>query len=117
MDGSSSDDNDEDKYVDKMDMPGTKMDAAERYTVRNLRIREDTAKYLRNLDLSSAHYDPKTRSMRKNPYEGTGKSQDEVDFAGDNFVRITGDTINHAQSQVRNPLNCLNKYRRLTKLD
>ena len=103
MDGSSSDDNDEDKYVDKMDMPGTKMDAAERYTVRNLRIREDTAKYLRNLDLSSAHYDPKTRSMRKNPYEGTGKSQDEVDFAGDNFVRITGDTINHAQSQVRNP--------------
>ena len=63
-------------------MPGTKMDAAERYTVRNLRIREDTAKYLRNLDLSSAHYDPKTRSMRKNPYEGTGKSQEEVDFAG-----------------------------------
>jgi len=98
--GASSDDNDEDKYVDKMDMPGTKMDAAERYTVRNLRIREDTAKYLRNLDLSSAHYDPKTRSMRKNPYEGTGKSQDEVDFAGDNFVRITGDTINHAQSQM-----------------
>jgi len=28
-------------------------------TVRNLRIREDTAKYLRNLDLSSAYYDPK----------------------------------------------------------
>ena len=47
----SSDDEDEDKYVDKMDMPGTKVDAAERYTVRNLRIREDTAKYLRNLDL------------------------------------------------------------------
>ena len=110
MDGSSSDDNDEDKYVDKMDMPGTKMDAAERYTVRNLRIREDTAKYLRNLDLSSAHYDPKTRSMRKNPYEGTGKSQEEVDFAGDNFVRITGDTINHAQSQVRNPCHIALKF-------
>ena len=30
-------------------------------TVRNLRIREDTAKYLRNLDLSSAYFDPKTR--------------------------------------------------------
>ena len=28
-------------------MVGTKVDAAERYTVRNLRIREDTAKYLR----------------------------------------------------------------------
>merc|ERR1712165_107536 len=99
-DGAQSSDEDEDKYVDKMDMPGTKVDAAERYTVRNLRIREDTAKYLRNLDLSSAHYDPKTRSMRKNPYEATGKSQEEVDFAGDNFVRITGDTINHAQSQM-----------------
>ena len=29
----SSGDEDEDKYVDKMDMPGTKVDAAERYTV------------------------------------------------------------------------------------
>ena len=74
----SSDDEDEDKYVDKMDMIGTKVDAAERYTVRNLRIREDTAKYLRNLDPNSAHYDPKTRSMRKNPYEHSGKAEDEV---------------------------------------
>ena len=61
-----------------MDMVGTKVDAAERYTVRNLRIREDTAKYLRNLDPNSAHYDPKTRSMRKNPYEHSGKAEDEV---------------------------------------
>ena len=76
----SSDDEDEDKYVDKMDMIGTKVDAAERYTVRNLRIREDTAKYLRNLDPNSAHYDPKTRSMRKNPYEHSGKAEDEVRF-------------------------------------
>ena len=83
-----------------MDMVGTKVDASERYTVRNLRIREDTAKYLRNLDPNSAHYDPKTRSMRKNPYEGTGKSVDEVDFAGDNFVRISGDTVNHAKSTM-----------------
>lgn len=36
-------------------------------TVRNLRIREDTAKYLRNLDIESAHYDPKSRSMREAP--------------------------------------------------
>ena len=27
------------------------------------------------------------RSMRKNPYEGTGKALEEVDYAGDNFVR------------------------------
>ncbi len=44
-----------------------KMDAKSRVTVRNLRIREDTAKYLRNLNPHSAHYDPKTRSMRDNP--------------------------------------------------
>jgi len=98
--GESSDDAEEDKYVDKMDMPGTKVDVAERYTVRNLRIREDTAKYLRNLDPISAHYDPKTRSMRKNPYEGLGKSSDEVDYAGDNIVRITGGSVDHAQSQM-----------------
>lgn len=46
---------------------GTKVDSKQRITVRNLRIREDTAKYLRNLDPNSAYYDPKTRSMRDNP--------------------------------------------------
>ena len=97
---SSSDEEDEDKYVDDMEMVGTKHDAAERYTVRNLRIREDTAKYLRNLDPNSAHYDPKTRSMRKNPYEGTGRSAEEVDYAGDNFVRISGATVDHAKSTM-----------------
>ena len=61
---------DEDKYVDDFDMPGTKVDSKQRITVRNLRIREDTAKYLRNLDPSSAFYDPKTRSMRDNPHIG-----------------------------------------------
>lgn len=43
------------------------VDSKQRITVRNLRIREDTAKYLRNLDPNSAYYDPKTRSMRDNP--------------------------------------------------
>ncbi len=38
-----------------------------RITVRNLRIREDTAKYLINLDPDSAYYDPKTCSMRDAP--------------------------------------------------
>ncbi|MFS8009948.1 putative pre-mRNA-splicing factor SLU7 domain-containing protein [Helianthus anomalus] len=34
-------------------------------TVRNLCIREDKTKYLPNLDVNSAQYDPKTRfSMR-----------------------------------------------------
>mmetsp|Transcript_2999 Transcript_2999/g.5896 ORF Transcript_2999/g.5896 Transcript_2999/m.5896 type:complete len:553 (+) Transcript_2999:206-1864(+) len=59
-------------------------------TVRNLRIREDTAKYLRNLDLSSAHYDPKTRSMREDPTPNI--PVEEKFYAGDNFVRYSGDT-------------------------
>lgn len=71
------DDEDEDKYVDEVDMPGTKVDSKQRITVRNLRIREDTAKYLRNLDPNSAYYDPKTRSMRDNPNAGTTKDEDE----------------------------------------
>lgn len=45
---------------------GTKDDRT-RTTTRNLRIREDTAKYLINLNLDSAFYDPKTRSMREDP--------------------------------------------------
>ncbi|KAL7219821.1 hypothetical protein ACSBR2_012813 [Camellia fascicularis] len=36
-------------------------------TVRILHIREDTANYLLNLDVNSAHYDPKTCSMRQDP--------------------------------------------------
>ncbi|XP_043479528.1 pre-mRNA-splicing factor Slu7 [Leptopilina heterotoma] len=90
-------DKDEDKYVDEIDMPGTKVDSKQRITVRNLRIREDTAKYLRNLDPNSAYYDPKTRSMRDNPYAGTDR---EVDYQGENFTRFTGDTQEHATAQL-----------------
>lgn len=90
---------DEDKYVDEVDMPGTKVDSKQRITVRNLRIREDTAKYLRNLDLNSAYYDPKTRAMRDNPYETVANPED-VDYAGENFVRFSGDTSKHATAQL-----------------
>ncbi|XP_045483843.1 pre-mRNA-splicing factor Slu7-like [Harmonia axyridis] len=91
----SDEEKDEDKYVDEIDMPGTKVDSKQRITVRNLRIREDTAKYLRNLDPNSAFYDPKTRSMRVNPNPG----KDDV-YAGENFVRFTGDTQKHASAQL-----------------
>lgn len=40
----SSEDEDEDKYVDDFDMPGQNFDSKRRITVRNLRIREDIAK-------------------------------------------------------------------------
>lgn len=64
---SDEEDEDEDKYADAADAVGQKLDTKTRITVRNLRIREDTAKYLLNLDPESAYYDPKTRSMRDNP--------------------------------------------------
>ena len=57
-----------------------------------LRIREDTAKYLRNLDPNSAPYDPKSRSMKQNPNPNIAE-QDQA-FKGDNFVKMSGDYVN-----------------------
>ncbi|RKO89928.1 Pre-mRNA splicing Prp18-interacting factor-domain-containing protein, partial [Blyttiomyces helicus] len=96
-DYSSDEEDDEDKYADRADMPGQKLDTKTRTTVRNLRIREDTAKYLINLDTNSAYYDPKTRSMRDNP--NMEKDPDQVVFGGDNFLRYTGDAPKMAQLQ------------------
>ncbi len=67
-------------------------------TARNLRIREDTAKYLRNLDTNSAYYDPKSRSMRDNP--NPERNPEELQFAGDNFARISGDAVQLAETQL-----------------
>ncbi|KAH9992611.1 pre-mRNA-splicing factor SLU7 [Russula vinacea] len=86
---SDEEDADEDKYADAADAVGQKMDTKTRITVRNLRIREDTAKYLINLDPSSAYYDPKTRSMRDNPLQNV--PAEEARFAGDNFLRYSGE--------------------------
>ena len=46
-------------------------------------------RYLLNLDVNSAHYDPKSRSMREDPTPN--KPMNEKTFAGDNFVRKGGD--------------------------
>lgn len=57
---------------------GLKFEVAPNYfppLTRNLRIREDTAKYLLNLDVNSAHYDPKTRSMREDPLPDTDPNE------------------------------------------
>ncbi|ESO89806.1 hypothetical protein LOTGIDRAFT_124539 [Lottia gigantea] len=91
---------DEDKYADDMLMPGQKFETKQRITVRNLRIREDTAKYLYNLDLNSAFYDPKTRSMRQNPFENSGKDKADLHYAGDNFVRVSGDAYEMSKEQL-----------------
>lgn len=82
---------DDDYCVEDTDVPGQKVDTKQRMTVRNLRIREDIAKYLRNLDPNSAYYDPKTRSMRENP-NVDNKDPTLVDYSGDNFVRYTGES-------------------------
>lgn len=60
-----------------------------RTNVRNLRIREDTAKYLRNLDLNSAFYDPKSRSMREDPFQKSSSIGNI--YRGDNAIRNSGD--------------------------
>lgn len=95
-----SDDDEDEKYADKADMPGTKVDSKQRITVRNLRLREDTAKYLYNLDPNSAYYDPKTRSMRENPLPDPSKAPVTLPFIGENFVRSTGDVNKVSKAQV-----------------
>ena len=98
-----SDDEGEDeefKYTDSMDMPGQHVDSKQRISVRNLRIREDTAKYLLNLNPNSAYYDPKSRSMRDNPFAGTNKDPSQVPYLGDNFVRYSGDAKDFAKTQI-----------------
>ncbi|RYQ91796.1 hypothetical protein Ahy_B09g097825 isoform B [Arachis hypogaea] len=67
-------------------------------TVRNLRIREDIAKYLLNLDVNSAYYDPKTRSMREDPLPDADPN--EKFYGGDNQYRISGQALEFKQLNV-----------------
>ena len=89
--GDKSSDEEEAKYAEESDM-GRQQSTA----TRNLRIREDTAKYLLNLDLESAKYDPKTRSM-----VDTGAFSDQAAalVAEDNFMRASGDAADFESAQ------------------
>eukprot|EP01028_Stygiella_incarcerata_P013839 TRINITY_DN850_c5_g1_i1.p1 TRINITY_DN850_c5_g1~~TRINITY_DN850_c5_g1_i1.p1 ORF type:complete len:552 (-),score=195.46 TRINITY_DN850_c5_g1_i1:119-1774(-) len=60
--------------------------------VRNLMIRESIPKYLYNLSLNSAFYDPKSRSMRENPIPDADAAKDGVFYRGDNAERHSRDT-------------------------
>ena len=82
------DDNEETRYAEETDMGRNQPTST-----RQLRLREDTAKYLLNLDLDSARYDPKTRSMDIAPTN--------TDDAEDGFVRPTleGDAANFERAQ------------------
>ena len=101
-DSDDEEDDEEFKYADNLEMPGQKLhlESKQRISVRNLRMREDTAKYLLNLDPNSAYYDPKSRSMRDNPFADTGKDSTTVPYIGDNYVRYSGEANRFAKSQM-----------------
>lgn len=82
-DGGEEEEDGGDKYAEENDMSKHQSTAT-----RQLRIREDTAKYLLNLDLESAKYDPKTRSLVDS---GATKDKSADLFAEEGFLRSTGD--------------------------
>ncbi|KAJ8575873.1 hypothetical protein ON010_g3335 [Phytophthora cinnamomi] len=85
-------------FTDRVARQGGVGGAQMKTTVRNLRIREDTAKYLRNLNPNSAYYDPKTRSMRDNP--NPELNPEDTTYVGDNVARYTGDAQKLASAQL-----------------
>lgn len=80
--GEEGDDEDGAKYEAETDMG-----RSQKNSTRNLRLREDTAKYLRNLDLESARYDPKTRSMEAGAEGAAGNDL----VAEEGFEKASGD--------------------------
>ena len=101
-----SEGNDEEDKVNESEQRnvGTKMNAnrngGAKMSVRNLRIREDTAKYLLNLDVNSAYYDPKTRSMRDAPLPESELREKSADFVPYNDMKKTGDARELAALQL-----------------
>ncbi|KAG8534240.1 mRNA splicing protein [Bacidia gigantensis] len=90
-DGDQQSEEEEAKYAEESDMGRQQSNAT-----RNLRLREDTAKYLLNLDLDSAKYDPKTRSMVD---MGAQADQAAALVAEDNFMRASGDAAEFERAQ------------------
>lgn len=66
--------------------------------VRGLRIREDTAKYLRNLDPNSAPYSGKSRTMNENPNPDVPLAQQV--FKGDNMAKFSGDFLKYLNQEA-----------------
>lgn len=75
----------------------TDMGRQQSTSTRNLRLREDTAKYLLNLDLDSAKYDPKTRSMVDS---GANADASAALVAEEGFVRKSGDAAEFEKAQT-----------------
>ncbi|RDL36040.1 Pre-mRNA-splicing-factor SLU7-like protein [Venustampulla echinocandica] len=79
------------KYAEESDMGRHQSTAT-----RQLRLREDTANYLLNLDLDSAKYDPKTRTM-----VDSGATADTAAalVAEQGFMRASGDAAEFEKAQ------------------
>lgn len=89
--GADEEEDDGDKYAEENDMSKHQSTAT-----RQLRIREDTAKYLLNLDLESAKYDPKTRSL----VDGGATADKAADlYAEEGFMRSSGDAGEFEKAQ------------------
>ncbi|KAF3780917.1 Pre-mRNA-splicing factor SLU7-A [Nymphaea thermarum] len=115
-DSSDDDDDDDDDDEDELKVDEAKVDESKQMdfakvekrvrttgggstgTVRNLRIREDTAKYLLNLDVNSSYYDPKTRSMREDPLPDADPN--EKFYGGDNQYRASGQALEFKQLNI-----------------
>lgn len=80
-----------DRYEEETDMG-----RQQATSTRNLRLREDTAKYLLNLDLDSAKYDPKTRSLVDS---GAQNDQAALLVAEEGFVKKSGDAAEFERAQ------------------
>lgn len=90
-----SDEADGDHYGEETDMGRNQPTST-----RQLRLREDTAKYLLDLNLDSAKYDPKTRSMDMTAQTlNSGKAGD--DLASEGFVRPSHDPKSDAAAFER----------------
>lgn len=74
----------------------TDMGRQQSTSTRTLRLREDTAKYLVNLDLDSAKYDPKTRSMVDS---GATEDQAAALVAEEGFMKASGDATEFENAQ------------------
>jgi pre-mRNA-processing factor SLU7 len=90
-DGEEGEDGEGDRYEEETDMGRQQQNST-----RQLRLREDTAKYLLNLDLDSAKYDPKTRSM-----VDMGQISDAASalVAEEGFIKKSGDADEFERAQ------------------
>ncbi|KIX05145.1 uncharacterized protein Z518_06017 [Rhinocladiella mackenziei CBS 650.93] len=75
----------------------TDMGRSQPTSTRQLRLREDTANYLRNLDVNSAKYDPKTRSMDTSALAPSNDPSSTN--ADDGFVRPADDAAEFERAQ------------------